>query len=625
MTTAPITAFFPTRLIVRLLIMSLVPTSALTADVVTPLWHEGENFTTVSGNPANAIATKPPASGGASTAGSIFAKAGNGIHYTLELPQAIPEAKLVLRYARLHFRETMEPAVLQISLANSGQTTEATIVCGNTYGWGTNHAREWRFVEVDLGKDLEAGAVDLHFSVEEDHGNLNIDGFFLAPSGFAIASEELSRLQRVHLSGSGYVGLDIPGDTVFPGAFDGFAVVGRAFEDKTARLRIAIKDTGGALHPIGEEHAMDLRNSPRSLRIDATSLAEFSDGEYQLQVDVNEGEASLRHPLSIMRDLVARAREYAHGIRATITRFRGASERDSGVQTAEWKLIPDLEHAADYIDNTLLVLEARQRGESTTSERAAALAYFERSKTRTAKDFAADLENIMAQTARSLALAADNRNPYEDRPGDLRRAFYSTATGALEPYRIFLPEDYARLDSIPLILMLHGGGGDENYFPDLDDGAVKRVLEDRPHIMLSPKSTSWYRGPGLSDLKQLVDSTLEAFPRIDSNRIYCTGVSAGGGGTFNMAMAYPDLFRGIACVSSGPRITDEVERLGNLPILLLNGQMDVVIPVEQAREAAAELEKRNHPHRLVVFPNHGHEYRGEEYLELTLDFFEKHL
>lgn len=605
--------------------MTLPPFSALAADAVIPLWHEGENFASVSGNPTNAVATKPPASGGASSAGALFSKAGNSVYYNLDLPRAIPEAKLVLRYARLHFRESMLPAELKVSLANKGRIAEGTIKCGNTHGWGTNDAAEWQFVEMAVGFELEPGPVEIRFSVEEDNSNLNIDGFFLASSDFTIATEELSRLQRVHLSDRGYIGLDIPGDTVFPGAFDGFAIIGRAFQERDTQVKVSLEDTDGAIHTIGDEEAIHLKNAPTSRWIDATALTAFSDGEFELQIDIDGGETSLRHPLSIMRDLVGRARQKAEEIRTTVNRFRGASERNSGVRAAEWKLIPDLEHAADYIDNTLLLLEARQRGESTTDERAAALAYFERSKTRTAKDFAADLENIMRQTERSLELAANDHHPYQARAGDLRRAFYSKATGALEPYRIFLPTEYAQLDSIPLILMLHGGGGDENYFPDLDDGAVQDVLNRRPHIMLSPKSTSWYRGPGLADLKQLIESTLEAYPQIDPTRIYCTGVSAGGEGTYNMAMTYPDLFRAIACVSSGPRVTEEIKRLGDLPILLINGQMDVVIPVERAHQAAAKLKETGHPHRLVVFPNYGHEYHGKEYLELTLDFFENHL
>ena len=587
-----------------------------------PIWREAEQFSSTTVEAGRAVSKKPPASRGISTAGVAFIAAGNAISYDFSNDRLIPEAKLVLRFARLHFRDVMQPVQLTAMVENGGHRSDVQVTCGNTFGWGTNDAKEWRWIEAPLGIDLKPGPITLRFSVSADNSNVNLDGCFLASKDFQISDAETHDLQRIQISEEGYIGMRIPGDTVFPGAFDSFSIVGRGFGDTAMKLQLSLESTDGRIHPLSESFRLPLDAEPQSIKFDASIFGTFPDGTYTLMVSKPGQDALLSHPVTIMRDLAERAREKAQEYHAAANAFRSAAGTRSRVHPAQWKLIPDLDHAAEFIENVIYVLEARQRGEATTSERAAALAYFEKSRARTAQDFTRDLEGIIAQTDQSLRLAAGGSAPYAHRTGDLRRAFYSKATGSLEPYRVFVPEAYENVPSIPLILMLHGGGGDENYFPDLDGGAILDILEERPYLMLSPKSTSWFHGPGAADLKQLIESTLEQYPKADPNRIYCTGVSAGGSGTYNMAMTYPGLFRAIACVSSGPRITDEVARLGSLPILILQGADDVVVPPYRARAAAAELEKRGHPHRLEVLSGYGHEYHGVEYLTATLDYFE---
>lgn len=566
------------------------------------------------------MTVKPPASGGLSTAGAAFIEAGNEIRYVVDAPEAISHAKVVLRFARLHFRESMSPARLAVKVRNAGQEAEVSVSLGNTGGWGTNKAKEWAFETADLGIDLKPGKVELTLTALEDNSNVNIDGFFLASADFDINTQETSSLERIILSGNGYVGLEIAGDTVFPGAFDGFRVVGRSFSGKAQPVQVRVQGEDGKSLVLRKREAMSLANTPSALDFRSEALDSLSDGPYELEVLAGVESKRLTYPLYVMRNLVETARE-----KSAEYRQKAQSFLDRQALQEQWKLIPDLNHAAEYMENSILVLEARQRGENVTSERAAALAYFERSRSRTARDFANDIESLIAQTEASIERAARNESAYEGRVGDMRRAFYSSQTGALEPYRIYVPSAYEKLEIIPLIVMLHGGGGDENYFPDLDDGDVVKVLEERPYLMISPRCTSGYRGAGGEDIKQLIDATLKAYPKVDPSRIYCTGVSAGGGGTWYMAMNYPEIFRAIAPVSSGPRVTDEVERLNGMPVLIIHGAQDVVSSPDRAREAAEELKKRNHPSKLLMFPEYGHEYHGREYLELTLDYFESHI
>src|SRR5690606_34273438 len=114
--------------------------------------------------------------------------------------------------------------------------------------------------------------------------NVNIDGFYLASDDFEINAEETQRLQRLHLSNDGYVGLDIGGDTVFPGAFDGFSVVGRSFDGEAMPVQVQVTGEGDKETVLREREPMRLRDKPQQLEFPASALDELSDGPYDLEI-----------------------------------------------------------------------------------------------------------------------------------------------------------------------------------------------------------------------------------------------------------------------------------------------------------------------------------------------------
>ena len=61
-----------------------------------------------------------------------------------------------------------------------------------------------------------------------------------------------------------------------------------------------------------------------------------------------------------------------------------------------------------------------------------------------------------------------------------------------------------------------------------------------------------------------------------------------------------------------------------MPLLILHGGSDTVVPPAGAKRVAARMKELGHAHELHVFPTYGHGYHADEYMKLTLDWFGKY-
>jgi predicted peptidase len=122
---------------------------------------------------------------------------------------------------------------------------------------------------------------------------------------------------------------------------------------------------------------------------------------------------------------------------------------------------------------------------------------------------------------------------------------------------------------------------------------------------------------------QLLELSLKEYPKIDPDRVYCTGLSMGGFGTYDLATEHPELFAAVCCVS-GTGDPGKAETLKNVPRLILQGGTDRVVPQAGAERVAARMKELGYVVDLHIFPTYGHDYRAEEYLDLSIDFFQKY-
>jgi len=185
-------------------------------------------------------------------------------------------------------------------------------------------------------------------------------------------------------------------------------------------------------------------------------------------------------------------------------------------------------------------------------------------------------------------------------------------------YRLLLPDGFKQEDTTkyPLVLFLHGAGerGSDNTL-QLMHGAAEFAREDRqkqfPCIVILPQcpkdekwvSVDWSPKSGtgtfpdspsssMSTALSMVNEWIES-GRVDASRIYLTGISMGGYGTWFASALKDNPFAAAIPICGGGDPT-WANRYGSLPIWVFHGSDDTAVPVGRSREMLAALKASGH-------------------------------
>ncbi len=141
------------------------------------------------------------------------------------------------------------------------------------------------------------------------------------------------------------------------------------------------------------------------------------------------------------------------------------------------------------------------------------------------------------------------------------------------PVRLFAPDDTSKPQ--PLVLLLHGSGqGSGNFDAQMSFQnnlyfAWPEIQKDYPSYVMIPAAypTNSWDATKIDNLKALIDEMV-ADGRVDPDRIYITGSSMGGGGTWSFIQRYPKYFAAAApcCAGAGGMTVESAKSLGKLPI-----------------------------------------------------------
>lgn len=159
--------------------------------------------------------------------------------------------------------------------------------------------------------------------------------------------------------------------------------------------------------------------------------------------------------------------------------------------------------------------------------------------------------------------------------------------GSNLPFRYFVPPGYDAAQAYPLILFLHGSGerGSDNE-AQLNNGAngAMQLVGDtqlalQPVFMVAPQcpTDGWWSGATLASAIGLVDQIAADF-HIDPDRVYVTGLSMGGMGTWSAVTSQPGRFAA-AVPMSGNGSTASVASVASLPFWFFHAANDPTVGV----------------------------------------------
>ncbi|MBK7259529.1 MAG: prolyl oligopeptidase family serine peptidase [Ignavibacteriae bacterium] len=105
--------------------------------------------------------------------------------------------------------------------------------------------------------------------------------------------------------------------------------------------------------------------------------------------------------------------------------------------------------------------------------------------------------------------------------------------------------------------------------------------------------------------------------RIDADRVYLTGPSLGGSGTWYIAARYPEKFAAVVSISGFTStlsyIDENIDKLLDMPVWAFHGRLDTVVPFEETERIVKRLERRNRNLRFSAEPDVGHEIHWQVY------------
>lgn len=205
----------------------------------------------------------------------------------------------------------------------------------------------------------------------------------------------------------------------------------------------------------------------------------------------------------------------------------------------------------------------------------------------------------------------DGKDAFYGMTGLFERAYISETDNKIDSYIIYLPSNYDQNKKYPLIVLLHGYG-EPAYLPiniSAHDNFLK-ACETNEVIMVAPNGknkterVSGYLKEGEKDVLQVISLVEKAY-NIDKGRVYLTGLSMGGYGTWYIGTRHSDLFAAIAPISAygtkkfasnaaknqnGWTVEPiDVRLLKNTPAYVWHGDQDDRIPVTESRELVMDM------------------------------------
>jgi predicted peptidase len=183
-------------------------------------------------------------------------------------------------------------------------------------------------------------------------------------------------------------------------------------------------------------------------------------------------------------------------------------------------------------------------------------------------------------------------------------------------YLLFLPEGYGKDDKQwPVLVFLHGAGESGSNLSKVKVHGPPKLVEkkkDFPFIVVSPQAPDVKTGWKTDVLNALLDEVLANY-KCDPDRVYLTGLSMGGGGTWMWATANPQRFAAIVPICGYRNDPKQAAKLKDMPIWAFHGDKDNAVPLSKSEVMVKAINDAGGNAKLKVYPGVGHDSWTETY------------
>ncbi len=207
-------------------------------------------------------------------------------------------------------------------------------------------------------------------------------------------------------------------------------------------------------------------------------------------------------------------------------------------------------------------------------------------------------------------------------------------------YQVYVPSEWSKGKKWPTVLFLHGAGerGDDGLLQtQVGIGAAIRIHSDRfpaVVVLVQCRKDRWWLDPDMEEMALgALDNAVREF-RGDLDRLYLTGLSMGGYGTWSIAANHPGKFAALAPICGGLRLpsggpstvppgTDgddaqyvkAAKKLGKTPVWIFHGAADTVIPVSESQKMNDALKASGGNVKYTEYPGVGHNSWDKAYFD----------
>lgn len=202
---------------------------------------------------------------------------------------------------------------------------------------------------------------------------------------------------------------------------------------------------------------------------------------------------------------------------------------------------------------------------------------------------------------------------------------FKSEQGSL-PYRLLRPKNYDAGRSYPLVIFYHGAGerGDDNVeqlVHGMNDFASDDIMAKYPCFVVAPQCPNgdqWVDVPWSADSHKMPEkptepmrlsleliTSLQSEFSIDASRLYVTGLSMGGFGTWDAIQRYPNRFAAAVPICGGGD-TEFAKQLLHVPIWAFHGEADTAVKPLRSRDMIAAIKAAGGSPKYTEYPGVGH-------------------